>query len=172
MAQHHPVTLGEGVTVTGDKLSGSTIANSFAILGGYQKNQSNPPLASDADTNITVLSGSRLYIVAFSREILGEYTGTAHIKIGGNADVSVLHASAAYPDGVKVGKTEVELTDSARIGMLYGTTQVTEQDALTVTWRAGSIVRDPLRGNAEGAHRLQKRQGAEGFGHRTRGSKL
>lgn len=139
VAQHHPVTLGEGVTVTGDKLSGSTIANSFAILGGYQKNQSNPPLASDADTNITVLSGSKLYIVAFSREILGEYTGTAHIKIGGNADVSVLHASAAYPDGVKVGKTEVELTDSARIGMLYGTTQVTEQDALTVTWRAGSI---------------------------------
>ena len=139
VAQHHPIKLGEGVTVTGDKLSGGTIANSFAILGGYQKNQDNPPLASDADTNITVLSGSKIYIVAFSREILGEYTGTAHIKIGGNADVSVLHASAAYPDGVKVGKTEVEVTDNARIRTLYGTTQVTTQDALTVTWRSGSI---------------------------------
>ena len=90
-------------------------------------------------TNITVLSGSKIYIVAFSREILGEYTGTAHIKIGGNADVSVLHASAAYPDGVKVGKTEVEVTDNARIRTLYGTTQVTTQDALTVIWRSGSI---------------------------------
>ena len=139
VAQHHPIKLGEGVTVTGVKLSGGTIANSFAILGGYQKNQDNPPLASDADTNITVLSGSKIYIVAFSREILGEYTGTAHIKIGGNADVSVLHTSAAYPDGVKVGKTEVEVTDNARIRTLYGTTQVTTQDALTVIWRSGSI---------------------------------
>ncbi len=139
VAQHHPIKLGEGVTVTGGKLSGGTIANSFAILGGYQKNQDNPPLASDADTNITVLSGSKIYIVAFSREILGEYTGTAHIKIGGNADVSVLHTSAAYPDGVKVGKTEVEVTDNARIRTLYGTTQVTTQDALTVIWRSGSI---------------------------------
>ena len=139
VAQHHPVTVGDGVQITGDKLAGSTIASSFAILGGYQKGESNPPLSTDADTNITVRSGSKIYIVAFSRELLGEYTGTAHITVGGNANVSVLHASAAYPDGVKVGKTEVEVTDSARIGILYGTTQVTEQDALTVTWRSGSI---------------------------------
>ena len=125
VAQHHTVTVGEGVSITGDQLRGTTIGNSFAILGGYQKDQNDPPAASDADTNITVLSGSKIYIVAFSRQILGEYTGTAHIKIGGNADVSAVHASAAYPDDVKVGKTEVEVTDNARVGILYGTTQVT-----------------------------------------------
>ena len=139
VAQHHTVTVGEGVSITGDQLRGTTIGNSFAILGGYQKDQNDPPAASDADTNITVLSGSKIYIVAFSRQILGEYTGTAHIKIGGNADVSAVHASAAYPDDVKVGKTEVEVTDNARVGILYGTTQVTAQDSLTVTWRSGNI---------------------------------
>ncbi len=141
VAQHHPVTLGEGVEITGEKLTGNTIASSFTILGGYQKGQSNPPLSDSRDTNITVLSGSKLYLVAFSREILGEYTGTANIKIGGSADVSVLHCSAAYPDGIKVGKTKVEITGSAKVGVLYGTTQNTEQDSLEVIWRSGSIGR-------------------------------
>ena len=143
VAQHHPVTVGKGVTITGDakKLTGATVARSFCILGGYQSGQSNPPKVSDKDTNITVLSGSKIYIVAFSRSIAGEFTGTANIKIGGDADVSVLHCSAAYPDGIKVGKTKVEITGSAKVGVLYGTTQNAEQDSLEVVWRSGSIGR-------------------------------
>lgn len=159
VAQHHAVTVGEGVSITGDQLRGTTIGNSFAILGGYQKDQNDPPAASDADTNITVLSGSKIYVVAFSRQILGEYTGTAHIKIGGNADVSVVHASAAYPDDVKVGKTEVEVTDNARVGILYGTTQVTAQDSLTVTWRSGNIEKCEILCTATPNARIEYKNG-------------
>ena len=159
VAQHHTVTVGEGVSITGDQLRGTTIGNSFAILGGYQKDQNDPPAASDADTNITVLSGSKIYIVAFSRQILGEYTGTAHIKIGGNADVSAVHASAAYPDDVKVGKTEVEVTDNARVGILYGTTQVTAQDSLTVTWRSGNIEKCEILCTATPNARIEYKNG-------------
>lgn len=141
IAQHHPITLGKDVEIVGEKLTGSTISTSFAILGGYQKGQSAPPLSDDSDTNITVLSGRKLYLVAFSRELLGEYTGTANIKIGGNAEVSVLHCSAAYPDGVIVGKTNVEITDNAKVGVIYGTTQNTVQDSLEISWHSGSIGR-------------------------------
>ena len=106
-----------------------------------------------------MLSGSKIYVVAFSRQILGEYTGTAHIKIGGNADVSVVHASAAYPDDVKVGKTEVEVTDNARVGILYGTTQVTAQDSLTVTWRSGNIEKCEILCTATPNARIEYKNG-------------
>ena len=77
VAQHHKVTVGEGVTITGDraKLTGDTVARSFCILGGYQSGQSEPPVHDDRDTDITVLSGSKIYIVAFSRSLKGPYTG-------------------------------------------------------------------------------------------------
>ena len=141
VGQHHPVTIGEGVTMSGDdsKFTGGSIAKAFAILGGYQNGLNFPPLESDADTNITVLSGSKLYIVPFSRQILGTYTGTAHIKIGGNADVSVLHGSAAYPDGVIVGDVKVELSGNANVRNFYGCTQDTIENSFELTWESGTI---------------------------------
>ncbi len=141
IGQHHPVTIGEGVTMTGDdsKFTGGSIAKAFAILGGYQNSQDDPPFESDKDTNITVLSGSKLYIVPFSRQILGTYTGTAHIKIGGNADVSVLHGSAAYPDGVIVGDVKVELSGEANVRNFYGCTQDTVENSFELTWKSGTI---------------------------------
>jgi len=104
VAQHHKVTVGEGVTITGDraKLTGDTVARSFCILGGYQSGQSEPPVHDDRDTDITVLSGSKIYILPSRGSLKGPYTGTAHIKIGGTADVSTLHLTAAYPDGAKL----------------------------------------------------------------------
>ncbi len=139
VGQHNPVTIGEGVTITGDQLTGGSIAKSFSILGGYQKGVGEPPFESDADTNITVLSGSKIYIVAFSRQLLGTYTGTAHIKVGGYADVSVLHGSAAYPDGIILGTTQIEITDDARVRNLYGCTQDTDMEGFELTWESGSI---------------------------------
>lgn len=139
IGQHHHVTIGEGVSMTGDKMTGGSVAKAFCILGGYQKDQDEPPFESDKDTYITVLSGSKLYIVPFSRSILGEYTGTAHIKIGGNADVTVLHGSAAYPDGIILGDVEVEISGSAHIANFYGCTQNTTENSFKLTWISGSI---------------------------------
>ncbi len=141
VGQHHPVTIGEGVVITGDesKLTGGSIAKAFTILGGYQNGQDDPPFESDADTNITVLSGSKLYIVPFSRQILGTYTGTAHIKIGGNADISVLHGSSAYPDGIAVGDVKIEISGDAKIQNFYGCTQDTVENSFELIWKSGTI---------------------------------
>ena len=62
IAQHNKITVGEGVTITGSKLSGGTVAKAFSILGGYQDGASTA--ANTLDTDITVLSGSKIYIVA------------------------------------------------------------------------------------------------------------
>ncbi len=141
IGQHNPVTLGEGVSVKGDKLTGTSVARSFTILGGYQDNVNDHPVADTRDTNITVLSGSKLYIIPFSREILGDFTGTAHIKIGGNAQVGVLHGSAAYPDTVRVGDVRIEICDNAKISNFYGCTQITTAHSYDFTWTGGDIGR-------------------------------
>ena len=139
VGQHNPVKVGEGVTMTGDGMVGASIAKAFCILGGYQKDQGEPPAQSNANTNITVLSGSKMYIVPFSRSISGSYTGTANIYIGGNADVTVLHGSAAYPDGIVVGDVNVTITGNAHIANFYGCTQDTTANSYTFNWESGTI---------------------------------
>jgi len=140
IGQHNPVTLAEGCEMTGSsEMTGGSIAKAFAIVGGYQKGQDDPPTTSDRDTNITVMSGSKIYIVAFSREIPGQYMGTAHVKIGGTADVTVLNCTSAYPTGIQLGDLEVELTDKAKIKNVYGCTQETFVNSVKFTWKSGSI---------------------------------
>jgi len=139
VGQFHPVTVGEGVTVTGDQLTGTSIARSFTILGGYQNGAGKATKTSALDTNITVLSGSKIYIVPFTREILGDYTGTANVKIGGNAQVGVLHGSSAYPDNISVGNVKIELSDNASVDRFYGCTQITTAGGYEFIWNGGSI---------------------------------
>lgn len=139
IGQHYPVTIGEGVSMTGEKMTGGTIAKSFCILGGYQNQQGTPPTEGTADTNITVLSGKSLYIVPFSREILGSFTGTAHIKIGGDAEVSVLHGSMVGKDGMVAGDVEIEISGNAHIKNFYGCTSDTTVNSYTFTWKSGTI---------------------------------
>ena len=141
VGQFYPVTVGTGVTITGDQLTGGSIARSFSIVGGYQKGAGKAATTSDRDTNITVLSGSKIYVVPFTREILGDYTGTANVKIGGNADISVLHGSSAYPDNISVGNVKVEIADDAHVGVFYGCTQVTTAGGYEFLWNGGSIDR-------------------------------
>ena len=139
VAQHNKVTVGEGVTVTGAKLNGSTVATSFSILGGYQDGASTT--ANTLDTDITVLSGSKIYIVAFARGNKGapSYTGTANIKIGGNAGVSGLHLSGVDRNDIAYGTTKVEITGDATVGTIYGATQRVTLNSLALTWRSGTI---------------------------------
>ena len=139
VGQHYPVTIGEGVNITAEAMTGGSVAKSFTILGGYQNGAGEATDANDADTNITVLSGSKIYIVAFSRQIVGAYTGTAHITIGGNADVATLHLSEANAEGVILGNTEALITGDAHVGTIYGTTQDTEMNSVKVIWESGTI---------------------------------
>lgn len=139
VAQHNKVTVGEGVTITGAKLTGGTVATSFSILGGYQDGASTT--ANTLDTDITVLSGSKIYIVAFARGNKGapSYTGTANIKIGGNAGVSGLHLSGVDRNDIAYGTTKVEITGGATVGTIYGATQRVTLNSLALTWRSGTI---------------------------------
>lgn len=141
VGQHNPVTLAEGCKMTGSAdMTGGSIAAAFAILGGYQSGQDDPPAESDADTNITVLSGSKINIVPFSRKIEGKYTGTANIKIGGEAQVKVLHCSAAYPAGIEVGDVKVEITGNAQVDKIYGCSQAdTTINSVEFNWKSGTI---------------------------------
>ncbi|MBE6641131.1 MAG: S-layer homology domain-containing protein [Ruminococcaceae bacterium] len=139
VAQHNPVTIGEGVNITGAALKGGSVEKSFAVIGGYASGVGSATALDERDTNITVLSGSKLYIVAYSRQMVGDYPGTAHIKIGGNADVSVLHGSVAYYRSTIVGNVEIEICDNAKIGTFYGCTQVTTASSYRFIWRSGSI---------------------------------
>ena len=144
VAQHNKITVGEGVTMTGDKMTGGTVATSFAIIGGYQDEKSTA--ANTLDTDITVLSGSKIYIVAFARGSSKDtgggpktYTGTANIKIGGNASVARLHLTGVDRNNVTYGTTKVELTGDAEVRYIYGTTQTVTANAFDLTWRSGKI---------------------------------
>ncbi len=141
VAQHNPVTLGEGVKISGSKLTGSGVEKSFTVIGGYASGVGSATALDSRDTDITVLSGSKLYIVAYSREMTGDYPGTAHIKIGGTADVSTLHGSVAYYMSTIVGDVEIEITDKARVGVFYGCTQITTANSYRFIWRSGNILK-------------------------------
>lgn len=139
VAQHHPFTLGEGVTINGGKnLTGGKIAQSFTIIGGYYKSVG-APLSSDTNKiDITVLSGSKIYIVGANRNIVGTY-GDVNITIGGNASVSTLNATSAGVNGSKLANVNVTLKDNASIVNFYGSTQTMNAGTMTFNWLSGTI---------------------------------
>ncbi len=139
VAQHHPFTVGNGVTISGGKnLNGGKIAQSFTIIGGYYKSVG-ASLSSDTnDINITVLSGSNIYIVGANRNIVGTY-GDVNITVGGDASVPTLNATSAGVDGSKLGDINITLKDNASIGNFYGSTQTMSAGELTFNWISGTI---------------------------------
>ena len=139
IGQHNPVTLAEGVEISGNGMTGGNTTKSFVILGGYHGSVDNPPEIDNSDASITVLSGRYLYVVAYARNMIGTYEGKCSIKVGGTADVSVLNGSAAYHDGIYVGDVNVEITGNAHIKNFYGVTQNTNAKSYTFNWKSGTI---------------------------------
>lgn len=140
VGQHHPVTIGEGVDISGPAgLTGGSIAKAFTVMGGYQNDQDEPEEETNKDTSVTVLSGSKIYIVPFSRSILGVYSGTAYVRVGGDADVTVLHGSSAYPNGIEVGNVRMWIYGNAHIKNFYGCTQDTIWNSFELNWISGTI---------------------------------
>lgn len=139
VGQHHPVRIGEGCVMRGAQMTGGTIANSFAIIGGYDNGIGTKSFATAADTDITVLSGNQIYVVAYSRNIRGSYTGTANVLVGGTAALTALHGSAAYPSDVCVGDLRAVVAGDASVQTVYGCTQRTTQNSFTLIWKSGKI---------------------------------
>jgi len=139
VAQHNAFTIGEGVTVSGGKnLTGGKIAQSFTIIGGYYKSVGDPLSSDTNDINITVLSGSKIYIVGANRNLVGTY-GNVNITIGGDAEVSTLNATSAGVNGSKIGDIRITLKDNASIDNFYGSTQTMSAGSLTFNWTSGTI---------------------------------
>ena len=138
IASHHPLTMGEGIQITGQKLTGGKFSTSIAILGGYQAGVNKPPLVDDKDVNITVLSGRMYYIIPFNRGMAGTYMGTANIYIGGDAEVATLHGSSEF-DGSAVGNLKVTLTDNASVNTFYGGTANVSVESVEFNWLSGTI---------------------------------
>lgn len=139
IGQHYPVTVGEGVEMTGG-FDGTGLTKSFSILGGYQSRQSGAPGSSDADTHITVLSGSKLFLVGYCRGVAnGVYSGNADIKIGGDAEVSIVYLATVDSRDSNVGNISVELFDNASVGNVYGASNTTTAASVKLLWRGGSI---------------------------------
>jgi len=138
VGQHNDVTFGEGVTVTGDGLVGSSLSNSVAILGGYEKGFGIASTLDKKDVNITVLSGDYLYIVPFSHNMSGTYLGRANVYIGGTADVYRLLAGATY-NSVALGDVNVTLDGDADIHLLFGSVSNVNLNSFEFEWRSGTL---------------------------------
>ena len=139
VGQHNPVTIGEGVTISGADLTGGNVATAFSVVGGYLKGFNNPPATSDKDINITVLSGDKLYIIPFAHSLAGSYTGTANVHIGGSAKVGVLHGSSTYGDGSTLGNVKMTIDGSASIKNFYGCTSDVTVGSYEINWTSGTI---------------------------------
>ena len=148
IANHNPFTIDTGVKVTAlnEATDGLGFGTALGILGGYQSGQPElrgvkdpPPAESDADTNITVLSGSKICISAYSRQIDGAYyTGTANITVGGDAEIGRLFIAPANKP-YTCGNAIVTVKDNATVNEIYASTSTGFADGLTLNWLGGSI---------------------------------
>ncbi len=138
VGQHKAVTIGEGVTASGDGLVGSSLSNSFGVIGGYEKGFAVANLKDSRDVNVTVLSGDYLYIVPFSHNMAGTYLGTANVYIGGTADVYRMVAGATY-NSVELGDVKITLTDSCDIHLFYGCVTDMTLNSLEIEWLSGTF---------------------------------
>ncbi len=148
VGQHNAVTLGNGISISGEGLAGTTLATSFAILGGYEKGFGGGLTLDNGDVNITVLSGTYLYIVPFSHNTRGTYLGNANVYIGGSADVYRLLAGATY-NSVALGDVHITLDGEADVHLLYGSVGPVNLNSFEFEWRSGTFQTfTPLNGES------------------------
>ena len=148
IANHNPFTIDTGVTVTAADAAtdGLGFGTSLGILGGYQSGQPElrgvkdpPPAEDDSDINITVLSGSKICIGGYSRQVDGAYyMGTSNITVGGDANVGRVFLTPANKP-YTCGNINLTVKDNAAVSEVYASTSTGFAENLTLNWEGGSI---------------------------------
>ena len=109
VARYNPLTLGQKVT---------TSVNTLILVGGcqYPLYPSEQPTANDADTQITVNSGTVTAVIGFTRGTGSEtLRGTSHITVNGGTVKSIYGASV---HGQYAGSTDITV-NGGKIGKIY-----------------------------------------------------
>ena len=148
IANHYPVTVDTGVTITsdGEKFDGKSFASAFAILGGYQSAQAMTiggakPQASGSDpVEITVRSGEGITIAAYSRGFANsDFSGAATITVEGDAKVGTLYIAPV--NGVSAGNTDttVNLGGNAQIDRMVCSDKAISMQRFVLNWTGGTL---------------------------------
>lgn len=148
IANHFPVTVDTGVTMIAEnpKMTGKSIITGFSILGGYQKDQAavlkgSAPAASGTDpVNITVRSGSKIAICAYSRAIeLTDFSGEATITVEGDAEVGQIYYEPI--NGISSGNSNVVINvrENAHVARISGGDKPAGMASFTLNWEGGTI---------------------------------
>ncbi|GHU67279.1 hypothetical protein FACS189413_01750 [Bacteroidia bacterium] len=133
IANFHPLTMGEGVSVV--NFPNTIMTTSCSILSGIQQGGTGSPTATNLDANLTIKSGAFI-IVGFNRQVTANYTGTAHIDIqggeitafyggsipagspltgfgnGGNLDLTI--SGGSFKDAIYAGNRPYQTTNNAQ----------------------------------------------------------
>ncbi len=116
VAQYHRIEIGEGVTCTG--FGGTTVNNSFAILGGMNT----PDGVGSGTSHIIVKSGSGIYIAGMNRMINTAHTNNAKIDIYGGTICTVYGGNINNSTGGNVEMNIYGGTFTQPISVAYGIT--------------------------------------------------
>ena len=151
VAQHHAVTVGEGVEMR--NFDGSTPGKAFWVVGGFQWNFggcAGPKYMNTSKaTNVTVLSGNDIIVVGGARDfstVNGVKSsnactyGDVNVHIGGTAQVSTLYAGAYAAAYTTVGNVNAEIFGNATVGNIYGAyVHNTTASNVTLLWVGGEV---------------------------------
>ena len=151
VAQHHAVTIGEGVEMR--NFDGSTPGKAFWVVGGFQWNFggcAGPKYMNTSKaTNVTVLSGNDMIVVGGARDfstVNGVKSsnactyGDVNVHIGGTAQVSTLYAGAYAAAYTTVGNVNAEIFGNATVGNIYGAyVHNTTASNVTLLWVGGEV---------------------------------
>ncbi len=162
IANHYPVTIDTGVTITSDgaKFDGKSFASAFAICGGYQMGQAMTiggakPQASGSDpVEITVRSGEGITIAAYSRGFANsDFSGAATVTVEGDAKIGTLYIAPV--NGVSAGNTDTTLNlgGNAHIERLVCSDKPISMQRFVLNWTGGTLGafdRKPEDKSAEG----------------------
>lgn len=148
LAQFFPFVIDTGVRMESESpaFDGSSIANGFSVIAGYNNGQSvtdggaDPPSAVSKSASVTVRSGTHLVLTAFSRQIQGQrVTRTSTITVEGSAMVDRLYyAPVGATYDIEAGVV-VNVGGHASVAGIFGGTSAGKLDSVTLNWMSGDI---------------------------------
>ncbi len=136
VAQFNPIVFGEGITVSGFG-DFTEVAQSVTIVGGVQSgaDKYNDSSLIDKDTNITVKSG-RALVIAGSRGVKKEYTGTTNVTLEGGTFANIYLGSS---DGT-FKNAKLTITGGTFIYNVYASAKVSNiTDSVTTKVTGGDF---------------------------------